>query len=281
MKLGEFSRYLKEVKSLSPNTVRSYLSDVKDFLEYLSQKKFNLKGVSYEVVREYLSQLMEKRERSTLLRRVSSLRLFFSFLREKKYIKTSLSALRGPRKGTYLPTFLEEEEIEKLLGGEIPPRERAILELLYGTGIRVTELVNLNLEDVNLKEEEIKVKGKGNKERIIPLGRYALRALFFWLGERKAKEEERALFVNRFGKRISDRWIRILVKKYTLSSGIEKKVTPHTFRHSFATHLLNRGADLRSVQELLGHERISTTQIYTHLTLKRLREVYERAHPRA
>jgi integrase/recombinase XerC len=286
----KFGLYLREEKNLSSLTVKSYLSDTKDFLQFLSSHKKNVNDVDYPLVRRYLAVLQKKGlSRSTLARRVASLRGFFHWLHLKgKLTDFPLMSLRGPKLGRRIPSFLEEDEVTRLLESAgrknfFSLRDRAVLELLYGTGMRVAELVDLDLEDVDLREEIVKIKGKGDKERIVPLGRYALDALIHYLEEREGKIQQgaKALFINKSGMRLSDRAVRKRLDKYLEVAGIYKSASPHTLRHSFATHLLNRGADLRSVQELLGHERISTTQVYTHVSPKRLKEVYEKAHPRA
>ncbi|MCD6472038.1 tyrosine recombinase XerC [Candidatus Aerophobetes bacterium] len=289
--IKKFTQYLKEEKNLSLNTVKSYNSDIKGFFLYSKSRDVkDIRKIDYHFIREYLYFLKEQRlKKSTLTRKVAVLRSFSRYLYLKRYTPCfSLAALRGPKLGKKIPSFLEEEEIEKLLssikGNDFfHCRDKAILEVLYATGMRVNELTGLNIDEVDLEEKAVKVKGKGNKERMIPLGSYAIKALNLYLEKRKEKKKSKikALFLNRFGERLSDRAVRKKLNKYLDSANISKSASPHTLRHSFATHLLNRGADLRSVQELLGHERLSTTQIYTHITPKRLKEVYQKTHPRA
>ncbi len=187
-----------------------------------------------------------------------------------------------------IPSFLEEEEVESLLSSVkgnsfFHCRDKAVLELLYATGMRIAELTNLNMDNIDFAGQTVKVRGKGNKERIIPVGNYSLKALTDYRALRrdKARPGVKALFLNKFGHRLSDRFMRKQINRYLDLADIHKVSGPHSLRHSFATHLLNRGADIRSVQELLGHERLSTTQIYTHLSIERLKEVYDKAHPRA
>ena len=288
--LDRFRQYLTQEKNLSSHTIKSYTSDIKDFLGFLSFKEKGLKEVGYPFVREYLASLQRRGlAKSTLARRVSSLREFFHYLYLKGYLSSFLLInLRGPKLGKKIPSFMEEDEIEKLLGaveGEdfFHCRDKAALELLYATGMRVAELVGLNISSLDFGAETVKVKGKRDKERIIPVGRCAIKALarYLQLREEKAKPGVKAVFLNRFGERLSDRALRGKLNKYLKLVNIHKVSGPHSIRHSFATHLLNRGADIRSVQELLGHERLSTTQVYTHLSIKRLKEVYQKAHPRA
>jgi len=286
----KFRQYLAQERNLSYHTVRSYRADIKDFFNFLSSRKKELKEVGYPLIREYLSLLQRKGlQKSTLARKVSALRGFFHFLYLKGHLSSFvLSSLRGPKLEKKIPSFLEEEEVEKLLESVKGDnffcyRDKAALELLYATGMRVAELAGLNMENIDFEAETVKVKGKGDKERIIPLGNYALKALATYeeLRKKKAKPGVQALFLNKSGQRLSDRSLREKFNKYLQLANIHKVSGPHSLRHSFATHLLNRGADIRSVQELLGHERLSTTQIYTHLSMKRLKEAYSKAHPRA
>jgi integrase/recombinase XerC len=288
--LSDFSDYLRWERNLSSHTVRGYISDIENFLKFLGKKRKEVKEIEYPLVREYLAAVLKKGKRhSTLARKVSSLRCFLRFLLSREIlINFPISALRGPRMRRRIPSFLEEEEVEKLLNTAIGEgfffqRDRAALELLYATGMRIAEMVGLDLNDVDFSAEAIRVKGKRGKERIIPVGKYALKALREYLKwrEEKIRPGVKALFLNKFGERISDRSLRDRLELYLDKAGILKPITPHTFRHSFATHLLNRGADLRSVQELLGHERLSTTQVYTHITPRHLKEVYQKSHPRA
>ncbi|MCD6574342.1 tyrosine recombinase XerC [Candidatus Aerophobetes bacterium] len=286
----DFSNYLRQEKGLSLLTVRGYTSDIEDFIKFLEKRKREIKEIDYPVVREYLRTLMGKNRRSsTIARKTSSLRGFFRFLNSRNLLKNfPVLALRCPKLRRKIPSFLSEEEVQRLLDeirgdGFSFQRDKAMLELLYATGIRIAELVGLDIDDIDFNAELVKVKGKRNKERMVPVGKYAIDALKEYLKwrEKKISGEIKALFVNKFGERISDRSARERLKIYIRKVGIDKNITPHTLRHSFATHLINRGADLRAVQELLGHERLSTTQIYTHITPSRLKEVYTRAHPRA
>lgn len=288
--LNNFTIYLREEKNFSFLTVKSYSADIRDFLKFLKSKNVKAEDADYPKVREYLSFLLDEGlGKSTLARRVSSLRCFFHYLQIKGYISSfPIPFLRSPKLEKKIPSFLEEDEVERLLNGIKGKgfsflRDKAFLELLYGTGMRIAELIGLNIRDVDFGAELIKVRGKRGKERLVPLGSFATKALNNYLGIREEKfgSLKEAIFLNKFGNRVSDRWMRKRLESYLKQTGILKPATPHTLRHSFATHLLNRGADLRSVQELLGHEKLSTTQIYTHITPKRLKQVYEKAHPRA
>ena len=230
--------------------------------------------------------------RASIARRLACLRSFFKYCcRENLAAANPAKALRTPRQGRTLPKFLSAEQIAKLL--ETPPantpaglRDRAILETLYSAGLRVAELVGLDVDRWDRDANVLRVLGKGRKERIAPIGSFAARALIRWLEVRQphpeaSPEESQALFLNRFGRRLTTRSIGRMLEKHLLEAGLDRYVTPHTLRHSFATHLLDGGADLRSVQELLGHKSLTTTQIYTHVSTRRMREIYEQAHPHA
>ena len=244
-------------------------------------------------VRSYLAFLNEKQySRATIARKLATLRSFYKFLVKRNHVSTNpVTAVRTPKQDKKLPRFLEYEEVKRLL--ETPPmntwlgaRDRAIMETLYSTGIRVSELVALNMEDVDFLGEVVHVRGKGKKERIAPIGASALQTIQHYMEFRNKRAQNnnnfdsKVLFVNKHGRRLSTRSVRRKMDKYLKMAGLDPAISPHTLRHSFATHMLNNGADLRSVQELLGHQSLSTTQVYTHLTTTRLKEVYENAHPR-
>jgi len=244
-------------------------------------------------VRSYLGLLNEKQySKATIARKLATLRSFYKFLVKRNHISSNpVVSIRTPKQEKKLPRFLEYEEVKKLLN--TPPvntwlgaRDRAILETLYSTGIRVSELVALNMDDIDFLGEVVHVRGKGKKERIAPIGSSALQVIQHYMEYRNKRAQSngnfdsKVLFVNKHGKRLSTRSVRRKMDKYLKMAGLDPDISPHTLRHSFATHMLNNGADLRSVQELLGHQSLSTTQIYTHLTTTRLKEVYENAHPR-
>ncbi len=244
-------------------------------------------------VRTYLSFLTDKQySKSTIARKLATLRSFYKFLVKRNHLSSNpVTPIKTPKQEKRLPHFLEYEEVKKLL--ETPPmdnwlgaRDRAILETLYSTGMRVSELAALNMDDVDFLGEVIHVRGKGKKERITPISSTALRIIQHYIEFRNKRAqsnqnfESRVLFVNKHGTRLSTRSVRRKMDKYLKIAGLDPSISPHTLRHSFATHMLNNGADLRSVQELLGHQSLSTTQIYTHLTTKKLKDVYEHAHPR-
>lgn len=285
--IEKFIRYLEIEKNYSKHTILNYKLDLEDFKKFLGGA--DLEKIDYLVLRKYLARLKEKNLSSrTVNRRLSALRSFFRFLARDGYLKTNpILALSSPKLEKHLPIFLTEEETAKLIESafskndkdELGLRNRAILETFYSTGIRISELVGLNIGDIDPIGGVIKVKGKGKKERMVPIGEAAILVIRRYLGERRKQND--ALFLNKNGLRIGARGVRGIVRKYIHIAGIRQGASPHTFRHSFATHLLNRGADLRTVQELLGHANLSTTQIYTHLTTEKLKSVYDKAHPRA
>lgn len=280
-------RYLDIEKNYSKHTILNYRLDLEDFRKFLGEMP--LEKVDYLSLRKYLAILKEKNLGTrTVGRRLSALRSFFKFLTREGYIKTNpILMLSSPKLEKYLPQFMTEEEVAKLIESAFAKneiderglRDRAILETFYSTGIRISELVGLDIEDIDYIGGIVKIMGKGKKERIVPIGDLASAAIRKYLGKRK--KQSQALFLNKNGTRITSRGVRNIVDKYIHLAGIKRGVSAHTFRHSFATHLLNRGADLRTVQELLGHANLSTTQIYTHLTTERLKSVYDKAHPHA
>lgn len=285
--IEKFIRYLEVEKNYSVHTVLNYRLDLEDFGKFLAGNE--LGKVDYLTLRKYLALLKEKQLGTrTVGRRLSCLRSFFKFLIREGLLKSNpILMLSSPKLEKRLPSFLTEQEASKLIESAFAKdekderglRDRAILETFYSTGVRISELAGLNIEDVDFIGGIAKVMGKGKKERMAPIGDAAIATIRKYLEKRK--RESTALFLNKSGKRISVRGIRGIVKKYILKAGIKQGVSAHTFRHSFATHLLNRGADLRTVQELLGHANLSTTQIYTHLTTEKLKSVYDKAHPRA
>mgnify|MGYP001067478072 CR=1 FL=1 len=284
--VSSFLNYLSIERGLSPHTIDAYRRDLFQYTRWL---KKDITEVDSSLLGRYISELRGKGYTpSSISRKISVIRMFYRFLNmEGKIEHNPLDEITSPRLGRKIPAFLSEREVERLLDAPSPDslygiRDKAILEVLYGAGLRISELVNLDVNDLNLSKGWIKVLGKGSKERIIPLGRKACYWIRSYLREKKREDKKRGpLFCNRYGKRISRQSCWKTVKKYALKAGITKRISPHTLRHSFATHLLSRDADLRSVQELLGHTNISTTQIYTHITQERLKKVYKKYHPRA
>jgi integrase/recombinase XerD len=283
----DFIYYLQAERGLSPNTVESYKNDVVSFLK---KTKKNVKNMTKEDIERYLHSLDSSNfSTATIARKTSSLRMFFLFwVGEGLIEKTPMNNIQSPRMEKRLPEFLSADEVTKLIESvngdfKYSIRDKAILELLYGCGLRVSELLNLKKEDLFLKEDFIRVKGKGSKERIIPLGDKAKKALIKYINEERPildKKNSTYLFLTRRGNKLSRMGMWKRFRNYLAKSGIRKKCTPHTLRHSFATHLLERGATLRTVQLLLGHSDISTTQIYTHVDRNYLREILSSYHPR-
>ncbi|MBI4972062.1 MAG: tyrosine recombinase XerC [Candidatus Omnitrophica bacterium] len=283
-----FLVYLQAEKNSSEHTVKNYLVDLRDFFIFI--KDLPIEKIDYLEIRRFLASLTEKGfSKSSISRKLACLRSFFKFLVRENYLKENpASSISTPKKDKKLPLFLEEKEVVDLLeapasGSKIENRDKAILELLYSSGIRVSELVGLNIEDVDFFGEVLRVRGKGKKERLVPAGSKALSAIRDYVDKRGevGGVNRGALFLNKGKTRLTDRSIRRIVLKYSRRIALNKDISPHVLRHTFATHMLDRGADLRSVQELLGHENLSTTQIYTHVTTKRLKEAYDNAHPRA
>ena len=291
--LERFLRHLKYSKNFSPHTLRAYQSDLSEFLEFCLEQNpaFSPRDITRLTLRKFLAHLRQRNhQNSTIARKLSSLRSFYRLLERQGLVEsTPVVALRSPRTRRTLPHFLTDEEITRLLSapGEETLwglRDLAILETLYSTGLRVSELVTLDIASVDFLSEVILARGKGKRERLAPVGSFALDALRKYLARRKKERiggSSNALFINRFGTRLTARSVGRILQKYIKLAGLDPRTSPHTLRHSFATHLLDRGADLRSVQELLGHVSLATTQIYTHLTTSRLKEVYNKAHPRA
>jgi len=286
--IDKFMTYLKIEKNYSNNTLVNYSADLKDFSIFISDK--DIQKIDYLDLRRYLAALRSKEHsRKTIARKLACLRSFFKFLYKEGYIKSNPAiGFSTPKIEKRLPIFLDVTEMTKLL--EAPPsdsiaglRDKAILETLYSTGIRVSELIGLNVDDIDFISGVIKVVGKGKKERICPIGDKAIRAIRTYLEKRGLSgiKGKTPVFLNKAGRRLSDRGVRRIVDKYIHIASLREDISPHTLRHSFATHLLDRGADLRSVQELLGHMNLATTQIYTHVTTQRLKSVYDKTHPRA
>jgi integrase/recombinase XerC len=292
--IRRFLRYLRAERNASSLTVKSYREDLNHFREFLGNQEDPLpQTLTTPVLRGYLVALHDQGySAATIARRLATLRSFFRFGQREGWVEGNpAKPLRNPRRGRRLPHVLSTGEIEKLL--HAPPaegfqglRDRAILETLYSAGLRISELVGLSDGDVDLKGGVIRVRGKGKRERLALLGPYAVRALRKYLAVRKlhpreAQGGDAPLFVNRFGRRLTTRSVARMLEKYLRQTGLDLRTTPHSLRHSFATHLLERGADIRSVQELLGHKSLITTQIYTHVNAAHLKDIYRQAHPRA
>ena len=290
----KYINYLEAERNVSPYTVRNYTTDLLDFFNFLRSKGVSsLREVDRHVVRDYLSYLMEQGfVKASIARKLSAIRSFYRYLQREEIVTTSPVTTTSPKLDRRLPSFLTIAEMERLL--ETPDlstpqgqRDRALLELLYAAGLRVSEVVGLDVGQINLDSREIRVWGKGSKERIVLIGQPAAEALRAYFQQGRPKlfgtkiRMTNALFVNRYGGRLTERRVQRLLEKYASLAGIDKRVYPHMLRHTFATHLLDGGADLRVVQELLGHANLSSTQIYTHVTKSQAKKVYLSAHPMA
>lgn len=295
--LDNFIIYLKVEKNASPRTIESYQNDLWQFIDFLSEElktpaeKIRPENINYLMVRKHLALLQrEGLKRTTISRKMASLRAFFRYLTREEIIeKNPVVEISTPKLEKRLPKVLYQDEAWTLvqapdISTAAGMRDRAILEVLYSSGLRVSELVGMNVDDFDYSLGYVRVMGKGAKERVVPVGSYAAEALKNYIERgrlKKGEKSDKALFLNKGGERISARSIRNIVNKYVAQISLQRKISPHTLRHSFATHLLDGGADLRSVQELLGHVKMSTTQIYTHVSKEKLMSVYEKNHPRA
>ena len=273
-------------KGLSKNTVSSYKNDISSFLSWLNNKQINYQQVSGKNINEFISNLFNSGLKSSSInRKISSIKHFYLFLSKKKIIKYSpADEIETPKQEKYLPISMSEDEVERLLSSPnsnriIERRDKAMIEILYATGMRISELVNLKLTDVDFNRSVLKVFGKGSKERLVPYGEKAAEALDIYLRDRKRSDSKNVFLSNR-GSQITRGAFWQRIKIYIKRENLKSSISPHTLRHAFATHLLNRGADLRSVQILLGHSDLSTTQIYTHIAKQRLGEILKKHHPR-
>lgn len=287
----DFLKYLKEEKNYSKYTVLNYGKDLKIFQTYLKDAKItDIKKIDYKVIRQYLSFLYEKEyQKKTIARNISTLRSFFKYhLRENNINKNPMDLIENPKLDKKLPKVLYIEELEKILAipdikTPLGQRNSVILETIYSTGVRVSELVSIKISDINFYDHRIKILGKGNKERYVLFGHVLEEKLNLYLNDGRNKLLKKPtdyVFLNHNGGNLSTRGVEGILNKTLQKGCIDYKISPHTLRHTFATHMLNNGADLKTVQELLGHESLSTTQIYTHVSNERLRQVYLNTHPR-
>lgn len=291
--LIDYIHYLQIERGLSDNTVSAYRRDLTQYKQFVkAKKKSSWDEIERHHIIEYLATLKESnKSTATISRTISSIRSFHQFLLNDQIVSKDVSIhIELPKQGRTLPDVLSLEEVEKLLNinarDPLSIRNKAMLELLYATGLRVTELIDLDMSDIHLSMGFVRCIGKGNKERIVPIGTLASEAIEDYINHSrpvllKRKESETKLFLNHHGRPLSRQGFWKLLKRLALEAGLTKEITPHTLRHSFATHLLENGADLRSVQEMLGHADISTTQIYTHVSKARLTDAYKQFHPRA
>ncbi len=315
--IQEFFSYLNYEKHFSSHTLKCYSTDLQQFVEFLDgtsaadtatqgyqasdrtgtalalEVRAEILAVTAGTIREFLVVLHNKNySRATTARKLATLRSFYKFLVRRGYLQSSpVTVIRTPKQEKRLPKFLEEEQIEALFKAPdrttlLGLRDLAMLEVMYSTGVRVSELVALDIADIDFDQGILHVRGKGRRERLAPVGQRALQAITEYMTKRQQQHRpdqaaQQALFINKSGQRLSTRSVRRKLDKYLAQANLDPTISPHTLRHTFATHMLNRGADLRSVQELLGHRSLSTTQVYTHLTTGRLKEVYDKAHPRS
>jgi integrase/recombinase XerC len=298
--IQQYAGYLKNERNVSPHTLRNYLSDLAQFHRFLierelsldPEKRVDVEEIDIHVVRAYLASLSKDRKKSSIGRKLAAVKGFFKYIVATHYLeKDPLLLIQSPKQEKPLPSFLSVDDVFQLLGGiktitALDVRDRAMLEVLYSSGVRVSELVSLNWSDIDFRLGIMRVVGKGSKERIVPVGEIAMQALRDYSVEQRKKwnlacKGETPVFLNRAGQRITTRSVARIVEKHLNASGIPVRIGPHGLRHTFATHLLNSGADLRAIQELLGHSSLSTTQRYTHVNLDQLTAVYDKAHPRA
>lgn len=298
--IGKFFSYLKSERNYSPHTLASYEDDLRQFTQFLAKhlgdSEFSLARIDNVTLRLFLGELMEQGfSKSSIARKVACLKSFFRFLSRQKIIETNPALLlKSPKLDKRIPQVVSEQAADALMNQpdiSTPEgmRDRAMLEMFYSTGIRLSELISLNWQDVNFADSTIKVTGKGNKQRIVPVGRKAVRALRDYSASRtrlldaqcRDQTNGAAVFITKRGKRLSPKGVNVLMNRYIGRVSEVSKKSPHVLRHSFATHLLDRGADLKAVQQLLGHESLSTTQVYTHVSVERLKKIYAQAHPKA
>jgi integrase/recombinase XerC len=293
--IGDFLDYLTYERNVSANTVAAYRDDLESFVGFLCNDYFtmardqlDLRRVDHLTVRAYLAHLARRKlKRSSIARHLSAMRSFFKYLMREAVVDANPArTVATPKREKHLPSVMQPADVALLIeqpdtATPLGLRDRAFLELLYASGLRIAELVGIDIDDVELRARLVKVRGKGAKERIVPFGSKAEEAIRAWLAAREAPPEEEALFVNYRGERITARSVRRLFDGYVGDAALRAGISPHTMRHSFATHLLNAGADLRTIQELLGHASLSTTQKYTHLNDWELMKVYRKSHPRA
>jgi len=290
--LTHFLEFLQYEKNASSHTVSGYRRDMEQYFTFIQSKKVKYHQADNIIIRSFLAHLYKNNlKKSTAARKLAAIRSFYQYCVQKGWIdENPAKVVNTPKQEKSVPSFLSEEEMKAFLDLPVSDkplelRDRAVLELLYATGLRVSELIGIDLSDINFEERLLRVLGKGKKERIVPFGTQAEKKLRKYLRKRflihKGDIDKKAVFLNYRGERLSTRSVQRIVDEYFKKSALKRKISPHSLRHSFASHLLGRGADLRVIQELLGHESLATTQKYTHLNLKRLLEVYKKSHPRS
>lgn len=286
--IADFREFLRSERNYSPHTVRSYMNDLRDFAAFLEETKIDIGKVDLKTINKFISFLHSHNSRTTVARKITTIRSFFSYLVRSGLAASNPAKLtKLPKKEKTLPKFLTVDEIFSLVTSPgdndvLNSRNRAILELLYSCGLRVSEICSLKFRDMDINDSVIKVTGKGKRQRIVPVGSKAIEALKKYLALRdKLKPKEDYIFLNNRGARLTTRSIGRIVKKFSVLSGITKEISPHVLRHTFATHMLGGGADLRVIQEILGHSDLSTTQKYTHTSIEQIMKIYDKTHPHA
>lgn len=275
-----------ENKNFSANTVKSYRADLQEFTDYLSKRKQNtLEAFTSPVIRSFLASLPQDYARNTVLRKIAALRSLAAFLlRQGKLARNPFKLLPAPKREKLLPKFLTLPETDRLINAagntHFAARDKALFELMYSSGLRRSEVTGLKIRDVDFFNGVVRVLGKGNKERLVPVTDEALYAIKYYLSTRPNPQPQDALFLNAHGKPLTGNGLAFIFKNTAIAAHLARKVTPHSLRHSFATHLLNNGCDLRSLQEMLGHKTLAATQVYTHVSLDKLKSVYQHAHPK-
>lgn len=275
-----------ENKNFSANTVKSYRADLQEFTDYLSKRKQNtLEAFTSPVIRSFLASLPQDYARNTVLRKIAALRSLAAFLlRQGKLARNPFKLLPAPKREKLLPKFLTLPETDRLINTagntHFAARDKALFELMYSSGLRRSEVTGLKIRDVDFFNGVVRVLGKGNKERLVPVTDEALYAIKYYLSTRPTPQPQDALFLNAHGKPLTGDGLAFIFKNTAIAAHLARKVTPHSLRHSFATHLLNNGCDLRSLQEMLGHKTLAATQVYTHVSLDKLKSVYQHAHPK-
>lgn len=290
--IDNYLEYLKVVRKYSEKTIESYRDDLIEYNEFLGNNFVSIVNIDLEIVKKYLKHLYDERNlnKNSISRKLSSIRGLYNYLvREEEIDNNYFNKVSNPKKDLYLPKFLNDSEMNKLFevcsdNSEIDQRDTMVMELLYATGLRVSELVNIKIKDIDIKEKIIKVLGKGGKERIVIYNNHTARALEKYLNDgyhEFNKKNNGYLILNKNGDKLSERYVRNIINKLVRKANLNIKISPHTIRHTFATDMLEEGADLMTVKELLGHESLNTTSIYTHLTNEQIRKTYNMAHPRA
>ena len=286
-----YLNYLKIVKKYSDKTILSYSDDLIEYNEFLGNNFINILNIDLNTTKEYLKYLYERKiNKNSISRKLSSIRGFYNYLLKEQIITNNyFNNIPNPKKELYLPKYLKDEELDKIfsvcnMNNSINERDTLIIELLYATGIRVSELVNIKIKDINRGEKSIKVLGKGDKERIVLYNNHTEKALDTYLNDGYHsfnKQNNGYLILNKNGGKLSERYVRVIINNLVRKAGLDIKISPHTIRHTFATDMLEEGADLMTVKELLGHESLNTTSIYTHVTNEQIKKTYNMAHPRA